>query len=113
MSVQTGRITVSRAPDAIDEAAGLTPDDAIFDLRAARPDYVEGAETCRTATLLPREDLGLPPELRTAIARRVALRSGSMALAAQYPCPAEPELSWPRAATHPTGFSRRSPHMPT
>ena len=33
--------------DALDKAAGLTVDDAIFNARRARPEFVDGAELCR------------------------------------------------------------------
>ncbi|MGR6432628.1 CMD domain-containing protein [Rhizobium sp. PAMB 3174] len=58
--------------DAMDKAAGLTPDDAVFEARRFRPEFVEGAELCRLSVLAPKTDQGLPPVLRLALARRMA-----------------------------------------
>lgn len=58
--------------DAIDKAAGLSPDDAIYKARRFRPEFVEGAELCRLSVLSPKDDQGLGPDLRTALALRMA-----------------------------------------
>lgn len=84
--------TTPRTPDAMDRAAGLDPQGAIFALRARRPEYVAGAEACRASVLTPGDDLGLSPALRAAIARRVALTSGNPALLAGHPLPQDPAL---------------------
>lgn len=81
-----------RDADAIDQAAGLSENGLIFDLRADRPEFLNGAEDCRKSVLLPQEDLGLSPALRNAIARRVAGSAGMPALLSQYPQPDEQEL---------------------
>ena len=72
-------------PDAVDRAAGIDPDGPTFALRERRPEYLEGAEACRVSTLHPDEDLGLPPDLRAAVAHRAARTAGRDALLAQYP----------------------------
>lgn len=81
-------------PDAMDRAAGLDPSGAIFALRAERPEFLNGAESCHHSVLGPGDDLGLRPALRRAIARRVAGIAGNAALALAYDLPpdAEPEL---------------------
>ena len=58
--------------DAMDKAAGLSPDDALFRARRFRPEFVEGAELCRLSVLQPANDQGLAPALRVALARRLA-----------------------------------------
>ncbi|WOI58325.1 esterase [Palleronia sp. LCG004] len=80
-------------PDAVDRAAGLTEGDATFALRADRPEYLEGAEACRASVLTPKDDLGLSPALRYALARRVALGGGNAALLAEYPAPEDSALT--------------------
>lgn len=79
-------------PDAIDLAAGLAPCDPAFALRDKRPQFVTGAAQCETSVLTPQDDLGLSPNLRAAVARRVALQSGNEALIAQYPMPSDAAL---------------------
>jgi Uncharacterized protein conserved in bacteria len=59
--------------DAIDQAAGLTPDEALYQTRRLRPEFVEGAEACRVSVLAPEEDQGLPADLRLALAQRMAV----------------------------------------
>ncbi|MGK3124595.1 CMD domain-containing protein [Candidatus Pantoea formicae] len=59
--------------DAIDQAAGLTPEDALYQTRRLRPEFVEGAEACRQSVLAPEEDQGLPADLRLALAQRMAV----------------------------------------
>lgn len=80
-------------PDSIDRAAGLDAFMAAFDLRALRPQFLDGAEACRASVLEPRDDLGLSRPLRAALARRLALASSNPALVAEYPLPAEPALA--------------------
>nr|WP_202403558.1 hypothetical protein [Pantoea sp. Taur] len=67
---KTGERVVS---DAIDQAAGLTPDEALYQTRRLRPEFVEGAEACRVSVLAPEEDQGLPADLRLALAQRMAV----------------------------------------
>ena len=59
--------------DAIDQAAGLTPEEALYQTRRLRPEFVEGAEACRVSVLAPEEDQGLPADLRLALAQRMAV----------------------------------------
>ena len=80
-------------PDVLDRAAGLEESGAAFALRARRPDFLAGAEACRTAVLDPDETLDLSPDLRSAVARRVALGSRNARLIAEYPTPAAPDLA--------------------
>ncbi|MBB2187270.1 hypothetical protein HLH32_12930 [Gluconacetobacter liquefaciens] len=70
--------------DAIDEATGLVPGDALFALRRQRPDFVTGAELCRHALLTPADDQGLAPPLRLALARRMAALNADGPLTATY-----------------------------
>jgi uncharacterized protein YciW len=72
------------APDAIDEAAGLTPADPLFTARRLRPEFVDGAEACRASVLTPRDGLGLSRGLRAALARRMAELNGDKPLMQQY-----------------------------
>lgn len=72
-------------PDAMDLAAGLAPDGPIAALRAERPEFLFGAQECRRAVIDPQDDLGLSTDLRTAIARRVALTSDNPCLIEGYP----------------------------
>ena len=39
--------------DAMDKAAGLSEDDALFTARRFRPEFVQGAEACRLSVLQP------------------------------------------------------------
>ncbi|MGV0818597.1 hypothetical protein [Martelella sp. AMO21009] len=80
-------------PDALDRAGGLAEDGAVFDLRALRPEFLNGAEECRVAVLTPENDLGLSPALRAAIARRVALTAENEKLLAEYPVPEDETLA--------------------
>lgn len=59
--------------DAIDQAAGLTPEDALYQTRRLRPEFVEGAEACRVSVLTPEDDQDLPADLRLALAQRMAV----------------------------------------
>jgi len=70
--------------DAIDKAAGLSPDDALFNARRFRPEFVQGAELCRLSVLMPANDQGLAPALRVALARRMAALNADQALIADY-----------------------------
>ncbi|GGH50856.1 hypothetical protein GVY41_07040 [Frigidibacter albus] len=77
--------------DAIDRAAGLAPGDALHALRRLRPEFVDGAELCRVSVLTPASDQGLSPDLRAALARRMALQNADPSLADPYGG-ADPEL---------------------
>ncbi|MER8499363.1 hypothetical protein [Mesorhizobium sp. M1142] len=70
--------------DAMDKAAGLSPDDALFAARRFRPEFVEGAEECRLSVLQPANDQGLAPNLRVALARRMAALNADPVLMAEY-----------------------------
>ncbi|MEZ3498620.1 CMD domain-containing protein [Pantoea sp. KPR_PJ] len=59
--------------DAIDRAAGLTPEEALYQTRRLRPEFVEGAEACRLSVLTPEDEQGLPADLRVALAQRMAM----------------------------------------
>lgn len=80
-------------PDALDRAANLAEGGAVFDLRALRPEFLNGAEDCRMAVLTPDNDLGLSPSLRAALARRVALTAENERLLADYPVPEDEALA--------------------
>ena len=80
-------------PDVLDRASGLDETGTVFALRARRPDFLAGAEACRTAVLDPEDALDLSPDLRSAVARRVALGSENARLIAEYPIPAAPDLA--------------------
>lgn len=70
--------------DAMDRAAGLSPDDALFAARRFRPEFVQGAEECRLSVLQPANDQGLAPNLRAALARRMAALNADPVLMAEY-----------------------------
>ncbi len=70
--------------DAIDRAAGLTPEDALYATRRLRPEFVDGAEQCRQSVLTPNDDQGLAPDLRAALAQRMASLNHDAALHADY-----------------------------
>jgi uncharacterized protein YciW len=70
--------------DALDKAAGLTPDDTIFQARRARPEFVEGAELCRLSVLTPQHGLGLAADLRIALAQRIAALNADQTLTDEY-----------------------------
>ncbi|QUG74283.1 hypothetical protein GKQ23_04375 [Erwinia sp. E602] len=70
--------------DAIDRAAGLTPEDALYHTRRLRPVFVDGAEQCRQSVLLPQDGLGLSAALRLALARRIAALNDDAALVADF-----------------------------
>ena len=70
--------------DAIDKAAGLTPEDALYKTRRLRPEFVNGAEACRKSVLAPDEDQGLSVELRLALAHRMALLNKDAELQQEY-----------------------------
>lgn len=103
-----------RTADAMDRAAGLNPAGEVFALRGQRPEYVTGAEACRTSVLAPEDDLGLAPPLRAAIARRVALSAGNDVLLAGYALPTtQRSQRWPPARRPPTRCSAPWPFMRT
>lgn len=85
--------------DAIDKAAGLSPDEALFNARRFRPEFVQGAEQCRLSVLQPANDQGLAKDLRVALACRMATLNNDPALTAEYEAqlatwhPAEPLLA--------------------
>lgn len=85
-------MTAYERPDPTDRAAGLTQNDKIFDLRAQRPEFLNGAEDSRRAVLMPQDDLGLSTDLRHAIAHRVARTAKNPELEAQYPLSKDPDL---------------------
>jgi len=85
-------MTDHERPDVIDRAAGLAPGAPVFDVRALRPEFVGGAETCRATVLEPADDLGLDRALRAATARRVARTANNEALLAEHPVPEDPTL---------------------
>ena len=70
--------------DAIDQAAGLSPDDTLYQTRRFRQEFVQGAQQCRQSVLQPENDAGLRPELRIALARRMALLNNDRPLMAEY-----------------------------
>jgi len=70
--------------DALDKAAGLSPDDPVFRARRFRPEFVQGAEQCRLSVLQPANDQGLAPGLRVALARRMATLNADQALIVEY-----------------------------
>ncbi|MXP52693.1 hypothetical protein FD737_06305 [Pantoea sp. Seng] len=70
--------------DAIDQAAGLTPDEALYQTRRLRPEFVEGAEACRVSVLAPEEGQGLPADLRLALAQRMAVLNYDAPLQSDY-----------------------------
>ncbi|AZO22079.1 MULTISPECIES: CMD domain-containing protein [unclassified Mesorhizobium] len=70
--------------DAMDKAAGLSPEDALFAARRFRPEFVQGAEECRLSVMRPANDQGLAPNLRVALARRMAALNADPVLMAEY-----------------------------
>lgn len=70
--------------DAIDNAAGLSPADTLFQLRRFRPEFVEGAELCRQSVLTPADDQELAADLRAALAHRMAALNADAQLMAAY-----------------------------
>jgi uncharacterized protein YciW len=70
--------------DAMDQAAGLAPDDAIYKARRTRPEFVEGAELCRLSVLTPRHGLGFAVEMRIAVAQRIAALNADTVLTEEY-----------------------------
>ncbi|MES0067964.1 hypothetical protein NKJ73_19325 [Mesorhizobium sp. M0074] len=70
--------------DAMDKAAGLSPDDTLFAARRFRPEFVQGAEECRISVLNPAHDQGLAPNLRVALARRMAALNVDATLLNEY-----------------------------
>lgn len=70
--------------DVIDSLLGLDAGAPLSRTRAARPQFVEGAQACREAVLAPQSDLGLGHDLRAALAARMARLNGDERLAAVY-----------------------------
>ncbi|MEN5016709.1 hypothetical protein ABEH87_10200 [Erwinia sp. Eh17-17] len=70
--------------DAIDQAAGLTADDALYQTRRFRPEFVGGAELCRLSVLQPENDQGLSTDWRLAVALRIATLNADAPLMADY-----------------------------
>ncbi|MER8459653.1 hypothetical protein [Mesorhizobium sp. M0199] len=70
--------------DAMDKAAGISPNDALFAARRFRPEFVQGAEECRLSVLQPANDQGLASNLRVALARRMAALNADPVLMAEY-----------------------------
>lgn len=70
--------------DAIDKAAGLSPDDALYSVRRFRPEFVDGAEACRRSVLQPDNTQGLSAALRLALACRIAALNLDEPLIAEY-----------------------------
>lgn len=70
--------------DAIDKAAGLSPEDALYATRRFRPEFVDGAELCRLSVLKPANDQGLAADLRLALAQRIAALNADQALVQDY-----------------------------
>lgn len=91
--------------DAMDKAAGLSPDDPIYKARRFRPEFVEGAELCRLSVLTPKDGLGLSSVLRLALARRMAKLNADEVLVSDYEeqlatlAPSEELLALSRGAT--------------
>ena len=70
--------------DAMDKAAGISVDDALFTARRFRPEFVAGAEDCRRSVLQPANEQGLEPNLRAALALRMARLNADRVLMAEY-----------------------------
>lgn len=70
--------------DAIDKAAGLSPDDALYSARRFRPEFVEGAELCRLSVLQPNNDQQLTAVFRLAVAARIAKLNADSVLTDEY-----------------------------
>ncbi|OCX64466.1 hypothetical protein BFP70_10455 [Thioclava sp. SK-1] len=83
---------MTQTRDAIDQAAGLTHQGAVWHHRQYRPEFVSGAAACRQAVLHPDIDLGLSAQLRAAVARRIALTGGNIALRDAYATPDDADL---------------------
>ena len=76
----------------INTTLGISPDDALYELRAFRPNFVIGAEVCRAAVLHPDDDLGLSSDLRYAVAHRAAATGSNSDFLASYPAPSRSDL---------------------
>lgn len=70
--------------DAIDKAAGLSPDDALYSARRFRPEFVDGAELCRLSVLQPANNQELSPIFRLAVALRIATLNADSTLIEEY-----------------------------
>lgn len=76
----------------INTTLGISPNDALYELRAFRPNFVDGAEVCRAAVLHPDDNLGLTSDLRYAVARRAAGTGSNSDFLASYPASSTAEL---------------------
>ncbi|HEY0212887.1 MAG TPA: peroxidase-related enzyme [Paenirhodobacter sp.] len=85
--------------DIIDRATGLSPGDALYDLRRQRPEFVAGAQACLTACLTPADAQDLSVPLRAALAAHMARLNGDAALAALYQ-PAQDQTVPPAILRH-------------
>lgn len=70
--------------DVIDQAAGLVPEEALYQTRRLRPEFVEGAEACRLSVLAPEDEQGLPAVIRLALAQRMAVLNADEPLQRDY-----------------------------
>jgi len=70
--------------DQIDRLAGLDPQSPLIAIRRERLEFVNGIEECRAAVLTPADDLAIAPEIRAALAARMARLVGNEALAEVY-----------------------------
>ncbi|QLK63622.1 hypothetical protein GE278_22845 (plasmid) [Enterobacteriaceae bacterium Kacie_13] len=92
--------------DAIDKAAGLSPEDALYATRRFRPEFVDGAELCRLSVLQPANDQGLAADLRLALAQRIAALNADHSLVQDYAAqlaqsqPTPPVLALAAGETH-------------
>ena len=72
------------SPDAIDLALGIRSGSPLHALRRVRPEFVSGADVCRAAVLHPASEHGVSPELRAALAARMARANADAELVGQY-----------------------------
>jgi uncharacterized protein YciW len=70
--------------DAMDKAAGLTPNHSLYRARRLRPEFVEGAELCRLSVLTPQHGLGFTADMRMAAALRIAVLNEDKQLTESY-----------------------------
>jgi len=70
--------------DAIDQAVGLAPEDALARIRRQRLEFVNGAEQCLQSVLAPQDDQGVPADLRLALALRIATLNNDPGLKQDY-----------------------------
>lgn len=74
----------AQLPDVIDVAAGVVSGSPLFALRGKRPELRAYMQASCKAVVLPEEPGGLPPDLRMALACRIAKQNADVALAAHY-----------------------------